>query len=82
MTKTQEAYELYRAKSSELNARLNATAQSEFPVGSRVAWKVGEHQQLGRVNAHRWGMHMELVNERTKKTVYKDAIELTPVASA
>lgn len=79
MTMTQKAYEIHRAKSSELSCRLNATAKSEFPVGTRVAWKAGKHQQIGRVNSHRWGMHMELINERTGNTVYKDAIELTPV---
>lgn len=78
-TKTRQAYAIYRATSNELCAQLEVTAKLEFPVGRRVAWMRGKHQQIGMVRDHRWGMHMEIVNERTGKTVYKDAIELLPV---
>lgn len=78
MTKTQIKSAEITREWSRLRDELCAVIKSEFPVGTKVKWRIGKHWQTGVVvEVPRWDFSSDITvkNSRTGTTINKEAVE-------
>lgn len=62
----------------EYDRRMSRAIKKEFPLGRRVEWQHGIHQQLGIVVRHGYGTNVRVYNNGTGKERWTTVLSLTP----
>ena len=66
---------------AEYRRKMEKAIKVEFPIGRRVAWEHGIHQQFGEVVRHGYFTNVRVLNAGTGRERWTTVLALTPLGS-